>query len=50
MAFDKSSELDQTSLVEAVSGIVEEMHSDGTLSEFSTEWFGQDITIDPSTG
>lgn len=50
VAFDKSSELDQTSLVEAVSGIVEEMHSDGTLSEFSTEWFGEDITIDPSTG
>ena len=50
VAFDKSSELDQTSLVEAVSGIVEEMHSDGTLSEFSTEWFGEDITVDPSTG
>jgi len=50
VAFDKSSDLDQTSLVEAVSGIVEEMHSDGTLSEFSTEWFGQDITVDPSAG
>jgi polar amino acid transport system substrate-binding protein len=50
VAFDKSSELDQTSLVEAVSGIVEEMHSDGTLSELSNEWFGQDITVDPSSG
>jgi len=48
VAFDKSSELDQTSLVEAVSGIVEEMHGDGTLSDLSNEWFGQDITVDPS--
>jgi polar amino acid transport system substrate-binding protein len=48
VAFDKSSELDQASLVEAVSGIVEEMHTDGTLSEMSMEWYGQDITIDPS--
>lgn len=48
VAFDKSSELDQTSLVEAVSGIVEEMHSDGTLSDLSMEWYGEDITVDPS--
>jgi polar amino acid transport system substrate-binding protein len=48
VAFDKSSELDQTALVEAVSGIVEEMHSDGTLSDLSMEWYGEDITIDPS--
>jgi polar amino acid transport system substrate-binding protein len=48
VAFDKSSELDSTSLVEAVSGIVEEMHSDGTLSDLSMEWYGEDITIDPS--
>ena len=44
-AFDKSSELDGTSLVEAVSGIVEEMHSDGTLSAASEEWYdGADLT------
>jgi polar amino acid transport system substrate-binding protein len=48
VAFDKSSELDQTALVETVSGIVEEMHSDGTLSDLSMEWYGEDITIDPS--
>jgi polar amino acid transport system substrate-binding protein len=48
VAFDKSSDLDQASLVEAVSGIVEEMHSDGTLTDLSMEWYGQDITIDPS--
>jgi polar amino acid transport system substrate-binding protein len=48
VAFDKSSELDNTSLVEAVSGIVEDMHADGTLSELSMEWYGEDITVDPS--
>jgi polar amino acid transport system substrate-binding protein len=45
VAFDKSSELDQTSLFEAVSSIVDEMHSDGTLTELSMEWYGQDLTV-----
>jgi polar amino acid transport system substrate-binding protein len=45
VAFDKSSELDQTALVEAVSDIVEEMHTDGTLSGFSNTWFGKDLTV-----
>ena len=45
VAFDKSSELDQTSLVEAVSGIIEEMHADGTLAELSMEWYGEDLTV-----
>jgi polar amino acid transport system substrate-binding protein len=45
VAIDKSSELDPTSLLEAVSGIVEEMHADGTLSGFSQEWYGADLTI-----
>jgi polar amino acid transport system substrate-binding protein len=49
VAFDKSSELDQTALVEAVSGIVEEMHSDGTLTDLSMEWFGQDLTVEETT-
>ena len=44
VAFDKSSELDDTSLVEAVSQIVQEMHDDGTLSELSMQWFGVDFT------
>jgi len=44
VAFDKSSQLDPTSLLEAVSGIVEEMHADGTLSELSMKWFGTDYT------
>jgi polar amino acid transport system substrate-binding protein len=46
VAIDKSSELDQTSLVQEVSTIIEEMHADGTLSDLSMEWFGEDLTID----
>jgi polar amino acid transport system substrate-binding protein len=44
IAIDKSSELDPTSLLEAVSGIVEEMHADGTLTDFSMKWYGTDLT------
>jgi polar amino acid transport system substrate-binding protein len=44
VAIDKSSELDPTSLVDEVSAIVEEMHTDGTLSELSMKWFGEDLT------
>jgi polar amino acid transport system substrate-binding protein len=43
VAFDKSAQLDPASLLEAVSGIVEEMHTDGTLTEMSMEWFGTDF-------
>ena len=46
VAFDRSSELDQTSLVEAVSQIVEEMHDDGTLTELSMKWYGEDLTVE----
>ena len=45
VAIDKSSELDQASLVEAVSGIIKEMHADGTLTEISMEWYGEDLTV-----
>jgi polar amino acid transport system substrate-binding protein len=48
VAFDKSGELDNTALVERVSEIIAEMHEDGTLSELSMQWFGQDLTADPS--
>lgn len=44
VAFDKSSELDATSLEEAVDGIVAEMHSDGTLTSLSEKWYGVDLT------
>ena len=45
VAFDKSSQLDPSSLLEEVSAIVEEMHTDGTLSDLSMQWFGTDFTI-----
>ena len=45
VAIDKASELDQASLLTAVSDIVDEMHSDGSLSSLSTEWFGEDFTV-----
>lgn len=45
IAFDKSSELDGTSLQEAVDKMVADMHSDGTLSELSMKWYdGIDVT------
>lgn len=43
VAFDKSVE-DNDSLVVAVDAIVGEMHEDGTLSELSQKWFGEDLT------
>ncbi len=46
VAIDKSSELDQASLVTEVSAIVDEMHADGALSELSMEWYGEDLTVD----
>jgi polar amino acid transport system substrate-binding protein len=45
VAFDKSSELDATSLVEAVNTIVADLHADGTLSASSEQWFGLDLTV-----
>jgi len=49
VAFDNSIE-DNDSLVEAVDGIIAEMHEDGTLTELSMQWFdGQDLTK-PATG
>jgi polar amino acid transport system substrate-binding protein len=44
VAFDKNSPIDNASLVDAVSQIVEDMHSDGTLTELSIKWYGEDIT------
>ena len=48
VAFDKSASRDVTSLVEKVSGIIADMHEDGTLSGLSMEWFGEDLTTDPT--
>jgi polar amino acid transport system substrate-binding protein len=46
VAFDKSSDLDGQSLVDAVDQIVAEMHDDGTLTEMSKQWYdGIDLTV-----
>ncbi len=45
VAFDKNSPIDNTSLVADVSAIVDEMHADGTLTELSIKWYGEDITV-----
>ncbi len=46
VAFDKGSELDGTSLVEAVNQIVADMHEDGTLTGLSEQWYdGIDLTV-----
>jgi polar amino acid transport system substrate-binding protein len=44
-AFDKSSALDNTRLVDEVGRIIEEMHQDGTLSSLSMTWYDEDLTI-----
>jgi polar amino acid transport system substrate-binding protein len=44
VAVDRSAPLDPTSLVTEIDAIVQEMHADGTLSQLSMEWFGQDLS------
>jgi polar amino acid transport system substrate-binding protein len=44
IAFDLNSPIDNASLVAAVSAIIEEMHADGTLTELSMKYYGEDIT------
>jgi polar amino acid transport system substrate-binding protein len=46
VAMDKSSELDNATLLEAVDQIVGEMHDDGTLTELSKKWYnGTDLSV-----
>jgi polar amino acid transport system substrate-binding protein len=45
VAFDRSAPLDIASLVAAVGGIVDEMHADGTLTDLSMTWYGEDLTV-----
>lgn len=48
-AIDKGGSLDNTSFVEAVDGIIKDLHADGTLSELSMKWFdGADLSADPT--
>jgi polar amino acid transport system substrate-binding protein len=44
VGFDKSSDPSSESLYEAVDKIVGDMHADGTLTELSEKWYGQDLT------
>ena len=48
VAFDRASAKDPASLVAKVGEIIAAMHADGTLSGFSTTWFGADLTADPT--
>ena len=47
-AIDKNSSFDTASFVAAVSDAIQAMHADGTLSALSMEWFGTDLTSDPT--
>jgi polar amino acid transport system substrate-binding protein len=45
VAVDRNAPLDPTRLVEEIDRIVQEMHEDGTLSQFSEKWYeGTDLT------
>ena len=44
VGFDKSSALDDAALLAAVSTIIEDMHADGTLTDLSMQWYGEDLT------
>ena len=47
-SFDRSASKEITRLVERVGEIIAAMHEDGTLSSLSMEWFGEDLTTDPT--
>jgi polar amino acid transport system substrate-binding protein len=47
-AFDKATPKSNARLVERVGEIIQEMHNDGTLSNLSIEWFGEDLSQDPT--
>lgn len=47
-AIDKNSSYDTTAFIEAVSDAVTALRDNGKLSEFSMEWFGVDLTQDPT--
>jgi polar amino acid transport system substrate-binding protein len=51
IAFDKNDPVDNTSLVDEVSKIVDAMHADGTLTDMSMNWYnGQDLTVSAASG
>jgi polar amino acid transport system substrate-binding protein len=44
----KDTPLDNTSFVQRVSHIIDQMHADGTLSDLSDKWYGTDLTQPPA--
>jgi polar amino acid transport system substrate-binding protein len=48
VAIDKSHKLDATSLVSKLDDAVKAMHSDGTLTKLSNQWFNADLTQAPT--
>ena len=44
-AVDKEGSLDDATFVAKVSEIITAMHSDGTLSDLSNKWYGEDLTV-----
>jgi len=46
-AIDKNSSYDTAAFIDAVSNIIEGLHTNGTLSSSSMEWFEVDLTKDP---
>lgn len=46
-AIDKSATLPTDTLLTEVNRIINQMHGDGTLSNLSTKWFGEDLTQAP---
>jgi ABC-type amino acid transport substrate-binding protein len=43
----KDTPLDNSSFVQRVNEIIDEMHTDGTLSDLSKKWYGTDLTKPP---
>jgi ABC-type amino acid transport substrate-binding protein len=48
VAIDKSHSLPIDTLVAEIDSIVQALHTDGTLSQLSTTWFGADLTQAPN--
>jgi polar amino acid transport system substrate-binding protein len=45
VAVDKSAPLDDTSLVQALDGLIKDMHADGTLTASSQHWYHVDYSV-----
>ena len=47
VAIDKSASLPTDTLLAELNSIITAMHADGTLAQFSVQWFGVDLTQEP---